>query len=145
MRSSQTAMNPLFRSLAILTLAVFVAAEVMCFVHCHFGGGHGNAAEASCHGATSSEPGHDEDGPIPSATASCFTLQNLLTTSGALTLVVPEFPSLYTVAPVALALDTTATELTASVSRPAWPRNWVFTPEVYLGPALHSLAPPLLS
>lgn len=27
--------------------------------------------------------------------------------------------------------------------RPAKPRDWVFTPEVCLGPALHSLAPPV--
>jgi hypothetical protein len=145
MRSCQTTLSPLFRSLAVLTLAVFVAAELMCFVHCHFGGGHADSAEPSCHQTVAAEGDHSEDGPSSparSSMTSCFTLQNLLTSSG-LTLIVPEFPALYTLTPAAL--DAIAVELTASISRPARHCDWVFTPEVCTGPANRTLAPPFLS
>ncbi|MCI0536828.1 MAG: hypothetical protein L0Z50_16545 [Verrucomicrobiales bacterium] len=131
-----------------MTLVAFVAAEAMCFVHCHFGGGHADAEQPSCHSTASTRSNHDENGPAspaPSAMISCFTLKNLLTSGGALTLVAPDQPIFYILGPVALALDATATEPTASISRAARSRDWVFTPEVSLGPALHSLAPPLLS
>jgi hypothetical protein len=53
--------------------------------------------------------------------------------------------TLYLLAPVALALDATAGAAESRLSRQAWtPREWVFTPEVCLGPAFRSLAPPFL-
>jgi len=148
MRSCPTALKPLFRHLAAVTLVVFVVAQVLCFIHCHSGGGHGSDAEKpSCHG-TAAQSHHDEDGsssPKPLPTGSCSTLKNLFASNGTLTLVVPDSPSLYVLNPFALALDTTAIEPSASISRHAGPREWSLTPEVYLGPAIHSLAPPLLS
>jgi hypothetical protein len=145
MRSCQATLKPLFRSLAVLTLAVFVAAEVMCFLHCHLGGGHGDAGEPSCHSTASTHAGHDEDSSRPpTPSTSCVTLQNLLTSTSTVVLIVPEFSELYTLPPLALALDAMATEPTAPVSRQAWRWDWVFTPEVSLGPAFRSLAPPFL-
>ena len=61
------------------------------------------------------------------------------------TLVVPEFHTLYALFPLAPALEAMATEAAAPISRAAWPRDWVFTPEVRTGPANRSQAPPLLS
>jgi hypothetical protein len=150
MRSCRTTLKPLFRWLAAITVAVFIGAEAMCFVHCHLGGGHGGSGEASCHGheTAAAESGHDEESPSspkPSPTSSCATLQNLLSNSVALTLVVPDFPLRYTQAPSVLGLNDIVTEPNASISRAARPREWVFTPEVYLGPAIHSLAPPAFS
>jgi len=148
MRSSPTALKPLFRHLAAVTLVVFVVAQVLCFVHCHSGGGHGGDAEKpSCHG-TAAQSHHDEDGSSPTKPlpmGSCATLQNLFASNGALTLAVPEFAPLYSLTSFALALDATAIEPTALISRQPRPREWALTPEVYLGPAIHSLAPPLLS
>ena len=147
MRSCQTTIQLLFRSLAALILAVFVAAEVLCFLHCHFGGGHGDSAKAaSCHGAASSQAGHDKESPSPpagSAMTSCFTLQNLLTTSGAARLILPDLLALYTLAPFALAPDATVTEPTARVSQAARLCDWISTPEVCTAPANRSHAPPL--
>jgi hypothetical protein len=69
-----------------------------------------------------------------------------LTGNAAVLLVVtPEFSLLYTLAPTALTLDATAIEPAVSFSRDARWRERVFTPEVYLGPAFRSLAPPLLA
>ena len=149
MRSCQTTLKPLLRSLGALTLAVFVVAQWMCFVHCHSGDGHGdaNAEKPSCHSTAATQSHHDKDGssPKPSPMGSCATLQNLLASNGALTLAVPEFAPLYSLTSFALALDATAIEPTALISRQPRPREWALTPEVYLGPAIHSLAPPLLS
>jgi hypothetical protein len=68
---------------------------------------------------------------------------NTLTTGDAPVVVVPEFFVLYFLTPTALALDATATAQKASLSRQANHRDWVLTPEVSLGPAFRSLAPPL--
>jgi len=43
------------------------------------------------------------------------------------------------------AVEATQTHLVAAFSRQARPRDWVFTPEVSLGPAHRSHAPPFLS
>ena len=59
-------------------------------------------------------------------------------------LIVPESFVLYLLSPCVPALDLTATEATATVSRQTDVREWVFTPEVSLGPAFRSLAPPFV-
>jgi len=145
MRNRQTMMKPLFRSLAAVVLVAFVVAQEICVAHCNLGGEHAD----SCHGASSAQPGHDEGNssspPVPSPAASCFTVQNLMANGDAPTLVVPEFHALYALSLLALALDATATEPTTPISRTAWPRDWIFTPEVCTGPANRILAPPLLS
>lgn len=149
MRSRQTILSPLLRSFAVLALVVFVAAQTQCFIHCNFGGGHGDSAPPSCHGAAPAQACHGQgessSPPVPSPTATCFTLKNLLTSGGALTLVVPDFFVLYLLTPLALALDVTATEPEAAFARQANHRDWVLTPEVSLGPAFRSLAPPFVS
>jgi hypothetical protein len=140
-------LSPLFRSLAGLALVVFVVAQSMCFIHCNFGGGHGNSdARPSCHGSAQAQSHHDgHEAPAPVPTASCSTLKTMLAGGDAPTLVAPQLHTLYLLAPVALALDATETQPDASFSRQAWTGDWVFTPLVCLGPAFRSLAPPLLS
>ena len=149
----QTMLSPLLRSVGALGLVVYIAAQTLCFMHCNFGGGHGDSAPPSCHGAGGTKKCHDachDEGNSPSPpdgspTATCFTLMNMLTVGDAPMVVVPEFFVLYFLTPSALALEATATAQEASFSRQANHRNWVLTPEVSLGPALHSLAPPFLS
>ncbi|HWC61899.1 MAG TPA: hypothetical protein VHC44_19585, partial [Verrucomicrobiae bacterium] len=84
-------------------------------------------------------PGHHDE----SSNASCDTLKTALTGSNASPVVTRDFPLLYTLPPTALALVTTAIEPAASFSRHASSRKWVFTPELSLGPAFRSHAPPL--
>ena len=147
----QTILNPLLRSVGALGLVVYLAAQTLCFIHCSFGGGHGDSAPPSCHGAGVTKACHgacpDEgDSPSPphgSPTATCFTLMNMLTAGDAPVVVVPEFFVVYFLTPSALALEATATAQGASFSRQASHRDWALTPEVSLGPAFRSLAPPL--
>jgi hypothetical protein len=147
MRLRQTSLSPWLRSLAVLALVVFVVAQAMCFVHCHSGGGHGNNdAQPSCHGSAQAKATHDNhDEPAPTApTATCSTLKTMLAGGDAPTVVAPPPHTLYLLAPMALALDATERQPTVPSLRQAWTRNWVFTPEVCLGPAFRSLAPPCL-
>ncbi len=151
MRSRQTKLSPLLRSFAAAGLLVWLTAQVLCTAHCSFGVCHGKAENASCHDSAQPQPHHDEgDSPTPahddsSTSASCLTLKTALVNGASLALVRPDLPVLYTLAPFALALDVTATEPAASFYRQAQPRDWVFTPEVSLGPAHRSHAPPFLS
>ena len=80
--------------------------------------------------------------PEPAPTTSCSTLKTMLAGGEAPTLVAPQLQTLYLLAPMALALDATEVQPKALFSRQARTCDWVFTPEVCLGPAFRSLAPP---
>ena len=149
MRSRQTSFSPLLRSFAAGALFVWLTAQVLCFAHCNFGVGHGSSEQPSCHASAPSQ-GHHDDGDSSSPahhessdSAACSTLKSALVGSGATALVQPDFHLLYTLAP--LTLHATVMEPTASFFRQAKVRDRVFTPEVCLGPAFRSLAPPALS
>ena len=148
MRLRQTTLSPLLRSLAALALVVFVVAQAMCFVHCNFGGGHGDKAQPSCHGSpqhANSHDGDDDSAPsAPSPTAACSTLKTMLAGGDAPALTAFQAHTLYLLSPVVLDLDATATQPQAAFDRQAHSREWTFTPEVCLGPAFRSLAPPLV-
>ena len=151
MRSRQTTFSPLLRSFAAGALLVWVAAQVLCFAHCNFGVSHGGSAQPSCHASAPSQAHHENgDSSAParhdsSGSAACSTLKSALVSSGSVALALPDFQLLYSLAPVALMLDVTAAEPTSPSSRQAKARDWVFTPEVCLGPAHRSHAPPFLS
>jgi len=148
MRLRQTTLSPLLRSLAALALIVFVVAQAMCLVHCNFGGGHGDKAQPSCHGSPQHAASHDGDNEsapsAPSPTTACSTLKTMLAGGDSTTLVVPQLHTLYLLTPMTLPLDATEVRLNASFSSQVWTRDWVFTPEVCLGPAFRSLAPPFV-
>ena len=138
MRSRPTTLSPLFRSLAALALVVFVVAQALCFVHCNFGGGHGDKAQPSCHGSPQTTASHDDhDGPTPSpltATTTCSTLKTMLAGGDAPTVVPPQLHTLYLLALISLALDATEEQPDAPFTRQAGTGDWVFTPLVCLGP-----------
>ena len=150
-RSRQPSLSPLLRYFAAAALLVWVAAQVVCSAHCNFGFGHGDAEQASCHGSAPSQAHHDDgNSPGPahkgsSTSAACLTLKSALFDGKVCELVKPEFQLLYTLAWFAPAVEATQIELVAHFFRQARPRDWVFTPEVYLGPAFRSLAPPFSS
>ncbi len=151
MRPCQTTLCLIFRSLAALTLMVFVVAQATCFAHCHLGSGHGEKAQPSCHSSPQATAPHDRndnhDGPPlspPAATTICSTLKTMLAAGDALTLVAPRLYTVYLLTPISLVLDAPATQMELPFSRQAGRGDWIFTPEVCLGSALHSLAPPFV-
>jgi len=149
MRLRETRLNPFFRSVAAATLCVWLAALLLCAAHCDFGVCHGDEEHPACHGSGPSQSHHDDgDSPAPahddsSTTAACLTLKYALVSGSSPMLVPTELHVLYTVPP--LALDVSAAEPASLHSRHAKSRDWVFTPEVCLGPALRSHAPPFSS
>ncbi len=93
---------------------------------------------------------HDHDGAAPQpcddkngCRCSCSTIQALITTITPI--VIPKTVS-QPVFNMSLLCAAAQQEFAAPPSetlRRAKPRDWVFTPEVCLGPAFHSLAPPV--
>lgn len=151
MRGCQTQLSPLLRSLAGATLLLWFVALLLCTAHCTLGTGHGDSEQGSCHSSAPAESDHgDGDPPGPThhgskATIACHVLKSALSNGNPAAPAQPEFHLLYTQAPLALALDGTLTEPATPIFRQAWRRDWVFTPEVYLGPAFRAHAPPSLS
>ena len=146
MRFRRKTLSPLLRMFAAATLVLFVAGQVVCFAHCHLGGRSGGATQPSCHAKTSHCQGGDPSTPAkhdPMPASTCSTLKNAVPNSDSLTVVAPEFPVLYTLAFVLLTFEATAVDPNVLLLRAAWPAEWVFTPEVSLGPAHRSLAPPV--
>ena len=147
--SRPTSLSPLLRSLAAVTLVVWLAAQMLCTAHCNFGLCHGEAEHAACHDSAQPQAHHDhEDSPAPahddsSTTAACLTLESALVGDSVPAMIPPELHLLYSLAPVVLALNATATEPAAPSLRRARRDNWVLTPEVSLGPAHRSHAPPV--
>lgn len=148
MSSRQTKLRPLLRWLAVLTLLVWTGAQALCQTHCSSSACSEESGEANCHADKPSDSHHGDENPPghqdSSADASCDTLKSALSSHTASPLVTPEFSILYTLVPTALALDATAIEPSVSLLRQADRRDKVSTPEVFLGAAFRSLAPPVL-
>lgn len=147
MSSRQTKLRPLLRWCGVLTLLAWLGAQALCQAHCLFGACpdetdgtsfHATAASSSHHGdePASNHKEHGDD-------ASCATLKSALSGNTTPLLIAPELSLIYTLAPIAFTFDATTIKLAASFSRQIDRQNSLFTPEVCLGSALHSLAPPL--
>ena len=141
----------IFRYLAMGTLLVWVSALVLCSTHCSVGCGHEDASHASCDGvAVSDSHGDDDQSGAPSdedsqTSYACGLLKSGLSSGQAHARVVqPELPLLYVLPPFFALLESARNMSEATLFRQGRPCDWVFTPEVYLGPAFRSLAPPVL-
>ncbi len=150
MRLRPTNLSPLLRWFAAATLVLWIGAQALCQSHCLLGpcadsneaNHHASDIAESHHGDEQApQPGHPDDGEP----AGCQTLKSALLGSGASPLIAPHFPFLYTLVPAVLALDSTEIKTTAFFSRQVRLNEWVFTPEVSLGPAFRSHAPPFSS
>lgn len=150
MRFCPKTLSPWFRWFAAVTLVTWIGTQALCQAHCLFDGCQGESDDADQH--TTAAVAHPDEGTAPQPShqdhgedASCLTLKSALTSNATASLVTPAFSFLYALAPFTLAMDVTATGPDASLSRQARPREWVFTPEVCLGPAFRSHAPPFPS
>jgi hypothetical protein len=148
----KTTSNPFVRWFAAVTLLAWIGAQALCQTHCLFGACHDGSDDASCQAtaATTSHHGDDDHVPQPghqhsAGDASCLILKSALTGNSTSPLVTPQFSILYTLAPFTLVMDATTIEPLALFSRQTRLREWVFTPEVCLGPAFRSHAPPFPS
>ena len=145
-------LNPFVRWFAAVTLVAWIGAQVSCQTHCLFGGCHDESDDAGCGptAAATSHHGDDDHAPQPGHHDSgpdtfCLTLKSALASDGASPLVTPHFALFSTLAPFTNASDATDVESVSPFFRQARLREWVFTPEVCLGPAFRSHAPPFSS
>lgn len=142
----KTTLNPLIRSFAAIALMAFVAAQTLCFIHCHLGNPTSASVIPSCHpsAAQNACPGtcSDSTSNSPPNTAACLILQHITSIAGHSDFAMPDWPALYDIHSGALLSCSQDLDLQAPSFRQATFHDWVFTPEVSLGPANRSLAPP---
>jgi hypothetical protein len=144
MHERRNILHPLTRLMAALALAVFVVAQAQCALQCS--GRPGAAASASCHAAPTASCCPSQGGaPLPcspTASAACANLKTLdLADAAPVVWPAPEVV-LWSLAEFFPALDDAAAPAHGFFPRPDGSANRLFTPEVFLGPAFRSLAPP---
>ena len=146
MVSRRTSLSPLLASLAAATLLVWLAALVFCSADCFFGDSH---CQPSHHEeqAVASHHEHDQtpdsDKHNERHDSACDSLKTLVPTAHSNVLPKPDFCFCvlgFVSPPQGLAVA----QIETPISRQPPDRDWLFTPEVYLGPAFRSHAPPVL-
>lgn len=146
MSMPKTTLSPLNRSFAAIVLIAFAAAQTLCFIHCHLGNPTSASVLSSCHAAAAQNacPGKcpDSTSNEPTGTASCLILQHITSVASHSDFAFPDWPALYDIPSGLLSSCSQDLDLQAIAFRQASFHDWVFTPEVSLGPACRSLAPP---
>jgi hypothetical protein len=106
---------------------------------------HPHGAEVHQHATAS----HHHDGAMPESSAGkngcecgCSTIQALITTMTPVVMSKPVSQPVLNISPLCVGHQQVFASPPSETLRRAKPRDWVFTPEVCLGPAFHSLAPP---
>ena len=145
MSSRRTTLTPLLRSLAMATLLCWLGAFVLCATECSDGDSDHQAGQkemADSHPSGSSMP--DSDNHSGHDDSACKTLKTFAPATCNLVLFKPDFGFLtlsFVLPPQAVAVA----QAEASVSRQPRDAGLTFTPEVSLGAAFYSLAPPVLA
>ena len=148
----QPKLRPALRICAVLSLLVWVSAVSYCsleFLFNHVESGH-HAAQAEHHhddvARSQQESGHshDSDGNGKDENACCSSLKAIpLTAGSSLVVSKPDFGKLASLDFLWLVKTLTLSLPETAAPRQPPERDWVFTPEVCLGPAHRSHAPPL--
>jgi hypothetical protein len=136
----------MLRAFALACLPIWLGAIFLCSSHCADAGvpdshgGHHDAVASHHNQSPAPDTDHHED----DHSSFCDSLNTITLSSGELAIVKPHFAlafvSIVLLPSPALAVDC---EKTLALCQPK-PADFVFTPEVCLGPAFRSLAPPCL-
>ena len=146
MISSRTRLSPLLRSLAAVMLLVWVTAFMACSTKCFCADSDSEHAEQAS-ATNNHSPGSDKDCDHEDCDhddSFCTSLHSLTPVSTTTVLDKPDFGLAFTLDFLSTAQLVTAAQTETSVSRQQPDRQFVFTPEVSLGAASRSLAPPVL-
>lgn len=144
MKSSSNKLNPFLRFAATGMLLVWIAAVTACSTECLGEDSHSESAHLKQSAATSSQS-HDSDKHDSHDDSFCNSLHSICPTSPCSVLAKPDFGLAFTLDFISTAQLVELAQPETSVSRQPPDCNRVFTPEVCLGPAFHSLAPPVLA
>lgn len=136
-------LQPFWRVAALIALIGWITAFAICSAHCALGqtshlGESGSEALPPCHGGPTSK---NSDSSSEKATSFCITIKSLFSEATQLVLQPPDALALFQPAFAFLCAPDSAA-LPAEISRPSRPPDFLFTPEVYLGPAFRIHAPP---
>jgi hypothetical protein len=136
--NGQIRQRPGFRILAAAFLFVWLAAMGICSAHCSLG-----FLSPKSRGKT--QCCHHEGSKENSKNSSCLINQSAPAIENAFIQLHTEWQFSYLLTPVALLQDASLTQTLVSPIRQGMPTDWPAMPEVYLGAAYFSLAPPLQS
>ncbi len=145
----KTKLTPLIRICAALSLVVWLAALTFCSANCFLRDSH---CQPNHHDeqAADAHPDHDHDQAPASKNHNgcddsfCDSLKAFSHTTDTIVIAKPDFGLAYILASTSFSQLLTVPQSETSMFRQARQREWVFTPEVYLGPAFRSQAPPVL-
>jgi hypothetical protein len=146
--SRKTKLTPAIRLCAATSLVVWLAALMFCSADCFPGDSH---CQPSHHDEQAAASQHEHDQAPDSDKhgdcndSFCDSLKTFVHLTGSSFLAKPDFGLAYTLGFASFSQATEVSQPEAPIFRQAWRGDWVFTPEVYLGPAFRSHAPPVLS
>jgi hypothetical protein len=139
------------RLCAVVSLLVWVAASGFCSVESLIGHAEHHAHGAAQHehdaapaSADSDHHSHDSDKNDSDEHSCCASFAAAVPSAQQTVLTKPDFGKLLAFNFLWLAQALTFVQPEAPISRQPPDREWVFTPEVCLGPAFRSHAPPLV-
>ena|SRR5688572_4862886 len=139
--------SPAMRGIAALVLVCWSVALATCFHFCATRGCDRIVtakAESSCEAhCAKKNSNQQQESESPCGDSTCFTKKPLAAEKNVARVDQPSLILAFLTAPLVLAFELPE-DADATFSRQALPRDWVFTPEVSLGPAFRSLAPPAL-
>jgi len=135
-------LNPVVRLAAAGMLLVWVAAVTACTTgwledDSHSAPAQMTQADGKCGAPQNTGKQDCHDNPF------CLSLHSLCQQSTGTALVKPDFGLAFTLIFIPAAQLSVPAQLETAISRQSPDCNRVFTPEVCLGPAFHSLAPPV--
>ena len=139
-----------WRIAALVVLVLWTAGMAVCMAHCALGTVRLSSIQLSCNNCSDeSSPCHGNgasgsNNPQSGSPTVCYTLKHLFADGPQPLLSVPEMPAFGT-AVILEALALANEPLAAASLHQHHLSEWVFTPEVSLGPALRALAPPSIS
>ena len=124
---------------------IWLLAQGLCFAHCQFGVRAMVTEKSSAHPSQSASSGSCcPKSKKSSASNVCLTLKSALVDHAATEVIAPTQPVLYALTSFFDALKSEATEASQVFSHQNQSHDWMPTPEVRLGPAFRSLAPPFV-
>jgi hypothetical protein len=148
MKNSSAKLNPFLRFAAAGTLLIWLSAVAMCQANCYGDNcccgddDHAGAKIALHNSAANSHDGNKNNHHDDSA---CLTLKSALQHNNAIALGKPDFGLAFNLIFLSTITSVETSQSETFISRQPPDSNRVFTPEVCLGPAFHSLAPPALA
>lgn len=141
MNQRRQTLKPFLRFVAAGTLLIWLSAVVLCQLHCCGDDDHAGAQKIVAHAGTSNS--HDGGKDNHHDDSACQTLKSALQSNNAIALGKLDFGLAFNLIFLSTATPVETSQSETFISRQPPDSNRVFTPEVSLGAAFYSPAPPV--